>query len=191
MKRMRIGDQVESQISTAGRWWGMSKKLPSQRIAVLCAGLAVLGFACVLGAQSSSTQPSPPQQNAPPSIDQQQDQNIPDAPSTVQPPKPAPENPPPTKPEDQAPQTPNPQAPPANEAPPREGVPAGQGETPGPPPPINIRTVPEGGATKPAPGAQEELFKIVTNVNQVLIPVTVKDESGHLVNGLLPKDFSV
>jgi len=51
--------------------------------------------------------------------------------------------------------------------------------------------VPQGGATKNAPGAQEELFKIVTNVNQVLVPVTVKDESGHLVNGLLPKNFVV
>ena len=51
--------------------------------------------------------------------------------------------------------------------------------------------MPQGGATKNAPGAQEELFKIVTNVNQVLVPVTVKDESGHLVNGLLPKNFVV
>src|SRR5205823_8764358 len=32
---------------------------------------------------------------------------------------------------------------------------------------------------------------IVTNVNQVLVPVMVKDGSGRLVNGLLPRDFSV
>jgi VWFA-related protein len=79
---------------------------------------------------------------------------------------------------------------PANEAPPRQS-PADQGGTPAAPPPVNIKTVPQGGATKNAPGAQEELFKIVTNVNQVLVPVTVKDEAGHLVNGLLPKNFVV
>ena len=28
-------------------------------------------------------------------------------------------------------------------------------------------------------------------MNQVLVPVTVKDESGHLIGGLLPKDFTV
>jgi VWFA-related protein len=57
-------------------------------------------------------------------------------------------------------------------------------------PPINIRTVPEGGATKEA-AAQDELFKITKNVNQVMVPVTVKDESGHLVSGLVSQDFSV
>jgi VWFA-related protein len=29
------------------------------------------------------------------------------------------------------------------------------------------------------------------NVNQIMVPVTVKDESGHLVGGLLSKDFTV
>jgi len=29
------------------------------------------------------------------------------------------------------------------------------------------------------------------NVNQVIVPVRVTDESGHLVDGLLPRDFSV
>lgn len=60
------------------------------------------------------------------------------------------------------------------------------------------------GTASPAPGAntagnsnqsggasQEELYRIVRNVNQVLIPVMVKDEDGRLVGGLLPKDFSV
>ena len=40
------------------------------------------------------------------------------------------------------------------------------------------------------PGS-DELYKIVTNVNQVLVPVMVKDDSGRLVNGLLSRDFSV
>ena len=40
-------------------------------------------------------------------------------------------------------------------------------------------------------GAEDELYKIVSNVNQVVVPVLVKDDSGRLINGLLPKDFSV
>lgn len=55
---------------------------------------------------------------------------------------------------------------------------------------MNIRTVPEGGATK-AETTEEQLFTIRKNVNQVLVPVTIKDESGHLVSGLTSKDFSV
>ena len=39
--------------------------------------------------------------------------------------------------------------------------------------------------------AAKSLYKIVTNVNQVLVPVMVKDDSGRLVNGLLSRDFSV
>src|SRR5229473_2568114 len=93
MKKMGIGNRAESQICMACRWWTMSKKLANRSVVALCLGLVVLGFACVLWAQSSSAQSSP-QQSPTPSTDPQQDQNIPDAPSTVQPPKPAPENPP-------------------------------------------------------------------------------------------------
>jgi VWFA-related protein len=162
----------------------------------------VLTAACGwLAAQSSN--PSTPAQNSQTNTGQNQDtgqaqgdkptdkdQGIPDAPSAVRPPQPAPESPLPQQqnPQDQVPQ--RPPALPANEAPPRQS-PADQGGTPAAPPPVNIKTVPQGGATKNAPGAQEELFKIVTNVNQVLVPVTVKDEAGHLVNGLLPKNFVV
>jgi VWFA-related protein len=32
---------------------------------------------------------------------------------------------------------------------------------------------------------------LTTNVNFVVVPVTVKDSSGHLVNGLVPPDFSL
>ncbi|HVP80041.1 MAG TPA: VWA domain-containing protein, partial [Thermodesulfobacteriota bacterium] len=35
------------------------------------------------------------------------------------------------------------------------------------------------------------LFKLITTVNQVMVPVMVKDDSGRLTSGLLPKDFSV
>src|SRR5581483_6570241 len=67
----------------------------------------------------------------------------------------------------------------ANEAPPGEK------------PPLNMKTVPEGGATAEKGGAQEELYKLSVNVNQVMLQVRVTDNSGRLVNGLLPKDFVV
>ena len=118
-----------------------------------------------------------------------QDDTIPDAPSTVQPAKPLPAPPPSS--EQQT-------APPQSVAPePEQQNPAAGTATPTPKsanpakPPINIQTVPQGGATAEASPEQEELFRIRTNVNQVLLPVTVTDEAGHLVNGLTARDFTV
>lgn len=56
---------------------------------------------------------------------------------------------------------------------------------------MNITTVPEGGATPAPPPANEELFKIQRNVNQVIVPVMIKDDSGHMVGGIVPKEVSV
>jgi len=121
---------------------------------------------------------------APAMAQQQPDrtQDIPDAPSTSQPPAPAEpqlKTPPPGT---------NPTNPP-NQAP----TPSmDSGETPpGPPPPMKIGTVPPGGATKSQPSSQDQLFQLRVNVNQVVVPVRVTDESGHLVSGLLSTDFSV
>jgi VWFA-related protein len=148
----------------------------------------LLSFGSALLGQSSGThlQQSP----TPPSAEQKQVQNIPDAPSTVQPPKPEPETPP-ANPEGQPPPAQRQQEFPANQAPPRESTSPSVNQTPGTTPPVNIRTVPEGGATKQDAAGQDEFFKIYVNTNQVLIPVTVRGESGQLVNGLLPKDFMV
>jgi VWFA-related protein len=56
----------------------------------------------------------------------------------------------------------------------------------------NIITVPEGGATKEGnTNSRDELFKFTSNVNFVQVPVTVKDDRGHLVAGLLSRDFEV
>jgi VWFA-related protein len=114
-------------------------------------------------------------------------QDIPDAPSAVQPP-PAPQ---PTAP---APESQNPpeMAPPANSPPPSSpsGNSDASDESAGPPPPMKMTTIPPGSTTQ-RPGAQEELYKLSVNVNQVIVPVRVTDESGHLVSGLLAKDFSV
>ncbi len=55
-----------------------------------------------------------------------------------------------------------------------------------------MATVPEGGATKEEnTNSRNELFTISKNVNFVQVPVTVKDDQGHLVAGLLPRDFSI
>src|SRR5215813_1036837 len=119
---------------------------------------------------------------------QDKKQDIPDAPSASQPPMPFPAN--------TAPAGTN--APP-NDAPPADGTQQPrklEGYTP-PPFPEPSSTSP-GVATMP-PATQkgddtntrEDLYKIVSNVNFVQVPVTVKDENGRMVNGLVPKDFVV
>jgi VWFA-related protein len=156
--------------------------MPKNSLMSLLAALVV-----IVGLSSFSSTQSGPAQQTPPA-DQKQDQNIPDAPSAVQPPKPAPEPeaaPPEAAPQDQAQPSPETTEPPAQEAPPESS------SNPTEKPPINIQTVPEGHATKENQGAREQLFTLTTRVDQVLVPVTVKDDSGRLVNGLLAKDFDV
>jgi len=53
-----------------------------------------------------------------------------------------------------------------------------------------VKTVPEGSVPKDTE-THEDLYTVVKTVNLVLVPVMVKDNDGHLVSGLLPKDFSV
>ena len=148
------------------------------------AGVAILLFFFTLGAFSAQQQAQPPKQD------------IPDAPSASRPPQPFPATPPPEPQGTPTTDAPPEQPPSGNEAPPSYSKPAPPptaDSTPPPPPhPLDVKTVPEGGAT-PSTGSssQDELFKITRNVNQVIIPVRVTDDSGRLVNGLLPKDFSV
>ncbi|MBZ5596766.1 MAG: VWA domain-containing protein [Acidobacteriia bacterium] len=114
--------------------------------------------------------------------EQQPKQEIPDAPSASRPAQPFPSTPPAVQPTPPVPGAASPTPAP---------TPAPEEEAPAPKPPLNIKTVPEGGATPATGGSQEELFKLITTVNQVLVPVMVKDDSGRLTSGLLPKDFSV
>jgi VWFA-related protein len=150
-----------------------------------CAALAIILFLLTLGTGTAQ------QQNNPQS---EQKQDIPDAPSASRPPQPFPStlpDEPQGPPANQAPPEP---APPPNEAPPSSASapPSAPPEgAPGSPPPFKITTVPEGSASPEQPAAEGELYKLSVNVNQVVVPVRVTDESGHLVNGLLSKDFSV
>lgn len=149
-----------------GRGYAVFPVNHTQRSAAWLA-MAFLGLAAVVG---SAQQPQ-----------SEQKPEIPDAPSATRPAQPSPTTPPPAKPE----------APPPNTAPPRSASPAPQPDQPAPAPPLKVTTVPQGGATQEGASTQDELYKISTNVNFVLVPVTVKDDTGRLVNGLLPKDFSV
>lgn len=64
------------------------------------------------------------------------------------------------------------------------------GQTP-PPPMPPVKTVPAGSVPKDKDTGEDVGFTIRTTANLVLVPVTVKDSNGRMVNGLLPKDFSV
>src|SRR5882757_1834103 len=89
---------------------------------------------------------------------------------------------------------------PGNLPPPTEGNPASPPDAnslpeptyaPGVAPPMNVKTVPEGGATQERSASGEELFRLRSNVNQVVVPVMVKDGTQRMVNGLLSRDFAV
>lgn len=60
--------------------------------------------------------------------------------------------------------------------------------------PVETQSSPPAQAPPPPPppsAAQGELYKLSVVVNFVRVPVTVKDDSGHLIEGLLPKDFQL
>jgi len=152
------------------------------------AGLAILLFLLALGTAAAY-------QQAQQQPDQKQD--IPDAPSASRPPQPFP-NAPPVEPEGTPPSEASPEAgktPSGNDAPPSSGNPAPsapENQSTEPPHPLDVKTVPEGGAAPDAgSSSQDALYKLSVNVNEVVVPVRVTDDSGRLVNGLLPKDFSV
>jgi len=76
----------------------------------------------------------------------------------------------------------------------RTDQPADTGQTTPPPPPPGaqqIKTVPQGQAPQSPGSGVDQLFKLAVTVNFVSVPVTVKDHDGHLVEGLLQKDFTV
>ena len=159
--------------------------------------LGVVAIACVIGmsvaqAQSGGTQSQTQNQTQSPA-NPQSSQEIPDAPSAVQPPPPKP------APEPERPPRPN-QAPDAGQPSTSSSSRQDDQEKPAPPPMPPIETIPPGSmpeasSQSSAPKNQinptDDLYKIYTPVNFVLIPVMVKDKQGRRVDGLLPQDFTV
>jgi len=134
---------------------------------------------------------------------QQKSDQVPDAPSASQPPAPTPfpakapadtQPPRPSSSEDQAEQPPSELKAPTD--PPRSADQPAEQPT-APPPMPAVKTVPEG-SSAPATlnpdreNAREELYTLPpVTVSYVVVPVTVKDNDGRLVSGLLPRDFTV
>lgn len=109
----------------------------------------------------------------------QNQQDIPDAPSASRPVQPFPSNLPPI------PRTETPGQPPASAS----GSKSAPSEAPPPMPPV--KTVAEGGASREGVNSREDLYTFKVTTNFVIVPVMVKDNDGHLVDDLLPKDFTV
>lgn len=107
-------------------------------------------------------------------------QQLPDAPTPQTLPAPAAQSPS----SQQLPNAPNP-------ATPQEPTQATPEPAQQPPPMPEVKTVPPGSAPPRNEESRDRLFTLIKQVNFVLVPVTVKDASGHLVEGLLPGDFSV
>ena len=130
---------------------------------------------------------------------QQKPEDIPDAPSATRP-LPPPEPPSPragtqeTAP-DTAPAEESKPASNTNPAQPSSDLPHSKDttgdQTPPPPKMPPVVTVPEGSVPKDPATGQDVGFTLRTNVNLVLVPVSVKDNNGRLIAGLLPKDFVV
>lgn len=121
----------------------------------------------------NQTQSQPPANSQPA-------QDIPDAPSTVQPPTsklPA-------------------DSPGANRTPQPPAYPGEAGQVPdqakpAPPPMPPIQTVPPGTVPRNQVNPRQDLYTISVSANFVQLPVTVKYGDGRPVDGLLPKDFIV
>jgi VWFA-related protein len=128
---------------------------------------------------------------------EQKPEEVPDAPSAVRP-IPPPELPSPRpgadQGQDQDSSTPSESSSKNNPAEPPHSateVPAANPDQTTPPPMPPVKTVPAGSIPRDKETGQSLDYTIKTNVNLVQVPVTVKDQDGRMVNGLLPKDFSV
>lgn len=146
-------------------------------------------------AQSNNGQTQSNGQTQTPPANPQTDQNIPDAPSAVQPP------PKPTLPSTE-PDLSKPDLNQQGEPGENQGTSSSQPESGKQPPPMPpVQTLPPGTPVKVSPPSStgpknqinpaEGLYKYVVTTSFVQIPVTVKDSDGRRVEGLLPEDFTV
>src|SRR5579863_5067159 len=157
------------------------------RCASILLGLTLLlSFGSLLMAQSGGGAQTQTQQPA-----NTQTQDIPDAPSTVQPPPPKPVLPPPT-PEDAA-RPPQPDQAPANPTP--GSTPPGSAQPSSDqtfaPPMHPVETVPAASIPRNEINPADNIYKISVTSNFVQIPVMVKDSEGRRVDGLRPSDVTV
>jgi VWFA-related protein len=61
-----------------------------------------------------------------------------------------------------------------------------------PPPPGPSATMTKPTSTPTTGGnSTDDVYKLVSNVSFVVVPVTVRDDNGHLVDGLLKRDFTI
>jgi VWFA-related protein len=179
------------------RWRGPVQLVPFA-LTLFC--LALLPAVPLLEAQSSQPQSGTNQPQAQtqgktqtqPPANSQSDQEIPDAPSAVQPPAPKPSFPPGAADQSPADQT---QPNPGNEGSSTSAQPQNQPK-PTPPPMPPVQTVPPGSVPlengpKNQINPAEGLYTIRAPVNFVLLPVMVKDDQGRRVDGLRYTDFTV
>jgi VWFA-related protein len=107
-------------------------------------------------------------------------QEVPDAPSATKRPEPEKQTSP---------------LPPPSEAPPAKPIPRPKTPPPEPTnpqaPPMVMTTTRAGSQAEGTAGSREEMFKLSVTLNFIIVPVTVKDGSDRLVDGLLRKDFTV
>jgi VWFA-related protein len=166
--------------------------MPGIRYFGLALALSLAGLS--LQAQAQSQQPLPDAPSAkrtPPQLPAQPPINEAPLPPSELPPS---SSAPPAHPDEKA-------VKPSSDAPNRPKVSSDDNPFPEPGTPGNPSTTAPEAAAAPQPtgyqppppqsASQRELGSIRVNVNFVAVPVTVKDDSGRLVSGLLPKDFQL
>lgn len=184
-------ESFSGAVSKGKSWLGLTRltRMALLPYALMLSAAFVLAAAVPARAQSDTGQANTGQSAPADAQKPAQAQEIPDAPSTVQPPAPERLDKPPAT---QPPATDKP----AKQAPKQDNY--GQGITEAPPPMPPVETVPPGTTTVRPPRnqinpqePQEDTLKFITRVDSVQIPVTVKDKRGIPVDGLRPKDFTV
>jgi VWFA-related protein len=147
-----------------------------------CKWLGLL-LAATLLAETAKAQPVQQIQ----SHQQTDSHEIPDAPSATRPPETFPTNP---SSGSSLPSAPEPQ--PSTQPTARPSSSSTTSDPSKPPPPSTPKVAgAPAGAADVSTSSRNELYTLVKRVNFVIVPVTVKDDSGRLVDGLLQKDFSV
>jgi len=170
---MSIPSSVGLQVGQRKGWNGVLKMIGIQRKAFSLMAIVLLIPAMLVWGQNNK-------------------QDIPDAPSATQPPQefpadaqPAPKEQPNNTAEPAEPNESKPVQPPL----PFPGDAPAANDTSQTAP--GVKNMPASTAKEDGSNTREDLYKVVSRVNFVQVPVTVKDQDGRLVNGLVPKDFQV